>query len=95
MHILHEHHQIQPRIAKSLHKSCPDTLGSFQAYSIALDSIMRELALLFGQPACCERHIGKKPNSDNGYSESDDTLNDKQPARKKAALAFVPESEYG
>lgn len=79
MHVLHEHQEVKPRVAQSLHEACLDSLARLQANGVPLDAVMCKLALLWREPLGGERLIRQKPNADNRDANGHNTFDDEEP----------------
>lgn len=89
MHILHEDQQVKSWVSQSLHETSLDTSALFQANSIPLYAIVRQLSLLGSQPPRRQRLIRQQESTNDRHAHCDDTLNDKQPLPSMHSVLVV------
>lgn len=65
-----------------MHESSLDTLTGLKTNCVSLDTVMRKLPLLGGEPSGSKGFIWKNEYADDGHANSDYTLYDEEPNRK-------------
>lgn len=73
VHVLHEDQEIEPWVAQSLHEAGLCALALCESDGIALDAIVRELALLWSQPAGSQGRIRKDEDANDRNTDGDNT----------------------
>lgn len=85
MKVVHETEDPCPPISAGLSKTRPDAGALATVCGIVVDSGVRELALLLGEPAGLEGAVGQEEEGENGDEDGDGSLDDEEPALEKVS----------